>query len=343
MNTRNALLALGLASALSAPVARADSFFGNQFMIGSPPVPVAVDQANNQWTRFTCWDGAKVTAAQVYLGDGTGAVTLSLQEDKEGVPSGKDLATATISAAQNGWNRATFGTPVELKPDHVYYLVMTVPGAGSVNWISVNLAARGTQPSGATDPVWARGSGTSPETRTGLTFFLETESGASFGQPYTLRHNSSVMGGRKIPAQRFIFQPAAGGGETVAAVSLVLGVATDESITYKVVILDAKNNALETKEVSSLDLPPGPPKMVTIPLAGTTKLTPGETYSLAFYSEAPTGKVSWVGAATNADDAGQKATWQGTEGHAFSYEGTDLKAEGAHDANRDLVFYFDMQ
>jgi len=323
--------------------AHADSLFGNQFMIGSPPIQIAVDPVNNQWTRFTSWNKTTVTAADVFLGESKAAsAVVGLQPDKDGVPSGRYLVSGTLSTPQSGWNRITFPTPVNLEADHVYYLVMTVPD-GTINWTAVNLANRGTQPSGAQDPAWAHGSGSTVDTRLGPAYLLEASDGRNLGQPYTLRYNSPVLGGKKIPAQRFVFQPASGGGETVAAVSLALGIATNEAVTYKVALLDAKNAIIESKEVTSADLPAGPPKIVTIPLAGTTRLTPGETYSLAFYSEAVGGKASWVGAATTADQTAEKATWQGVEGYAFTYEGTDLKTEGPADVKRDLVFYFDMQ
>lgn len=344
MIVRLTILFLGFGLFAAAPL-RADSVLGNQFQVGSDTTIAVVDSARTQWARFTAVEAMTVTAVQVRLQDAdTSSLMVGLQGDNGvGSPDGKYLVSETLKSVQDGWNRVAL--PAELKAGKVYHLVLTIRGPGSVGWQKIGIVSRGTQPSGAEDAEWAAGEGLKANPKSSFLFVFELSDGRSFGQPYTQKLNAPTLGGRKVPAQYFVFQPSSAGETAVASASFYLTAGHGGAVSdYTVALLDGKKHEiLESITVPAGDVASGSAQFYTFPFSGNTRLTPGEGYILAIYNESPTGSVAWVQASGEAEEVLEKATWQGREGYAFRYTDTALKIPGDPEYSRDFVFYLTLQ
>ena len=344
MKSLTGLLAGGLVMAL-APLVRADTVWGNSFLVGAPPTSVLVDSTNDHWARFTIYKTTAFSAAQIRLKDVTApSLSVSLQGDNgSGFPDGKAIASGVITAPKDGWNRVAF-PDVTLNEGQVYFLVVGKTAEGSAGWTCVNLGKVDIQPSGIVDLQWAHGSGAAVTPRTTIMFFLEAKEGDNFGQPYVSKFNSKLLGGRNVPAQRFVFHPPATGEATLAAVSLALNMAKTDTEEYTLALLDDKDTVIEAVKIPGDQIEAGPPKSYTFTFSGSTRLVEGKTYSLALVSPSAAVEGAWVSAMTDVGEpAAEKATWQGAEGYAFKYTDAALNSAAEPELNRDMVFSFDLQ
>lgn len=338
------LLACGLILA-AASATQADTVWGNAFLVGAPPSSVAIDAASDQWARFTIYKTTTFSAAQIRLKDAvTPSLSVSLQSDNgQGFPDGRELASGVIASPKDGWNRVEF-KDVTLQEGQVYFLVIGKTSEGSAGWMCVNLGRAGVQPTGIVDPQWAHGSGGAVTPRTTVMFVLETKEGENFGQPYISKFNQRLVSGRNIPAQRFIFRPPPTGEATVAAASLALNMAKSDSGEYLLLLLDEKNDIIETVKIPGDQVESGPPRVYTFTFSGSTRLEDGKTYSLAFVPPSPAVEGAWVSNMTDAgDQVAEKATWQGVEGYAFKFTDEAFNTATDPELNRDMVFSFDLQ
>lgn len=325
--------------------AQADSLFGNQFQVGSDTTAALVDSSWTNWARFTAVEPMAVTAVQIRLQDAaTSSLTVGLQGDNgSGVPDGKYLASETVKSVQDGWNRVALRA--DLKAGAVYHLVVTIRGPGSVGWQKIGTINRGTQPAGAEDSQWASGEGRKPNPKNSFLFVLELQDGRSFGQAYVQKLNAPTLGGRKVPAQHFVFQPPSSGETAVASASFYLTAGHEGATSdYTVALLDGKKHEiLESVTVPAGEIANGSAQIYTFAFSGNTRLTPGESYVLAIYSDSPTGSVAWVQDSGEAGEVLENATWEGRDGYAFRYTDTALKIPGEPEYARDFVFYLTLQ
>lgn len=317
---------------------------GNGFYYGSAG-SASASTSTGQYASFTATRTTQATSLNIYLNTTNTTVTWGLQrDDGTGKPDGNFIADAFgTTAVTTGWN--TLALPdLPLTEGSVYHVVLNpvASGSGSALWRLLNgSTAPGTQPYGVIDPHFARGSikaagPDEPVTTGAVVYYVDTNEGDGFGQPY---YSTSTISTSAPRAQQFIFRAGETGSflETVTLRLTTGAVRPTEDVT--VTLLDASHSVLETVTLSRNDLLLGAADNYTLTLSGSTQLVDGNTYMLAVYGGSENA-TRWNIMQTIGGERYASATFQGTAGYAFNYADPSFSEITSTDLLSDYVFTY---
>lgn len=313
-----------------------------------------------EWASFTAPDNLTATGINLDLGGGSTQTATSFTYGIElGNSSGNGPdGTFLESGTYTGVTTATTGfvnldlPDLTLSAGTVYYVVIDPLSSGVLNiHDDTGYSPSGITPYGYNDPNFARGGvntstnvSTAPSTTTSISYVVTTTAGYNLGNPLSAI-TTNPAGGALNVAQHFIFQPpATGSAISTASVTLSVTNATGTLGPVNVLLVDASGNTVAQATIAASSLIVGS-NSYTVNF-GNVALTPGAGYNLLVNSPTSTsGNVKWLvdetdtGTTTSAAD--ELATYEGTDGYAFSYSSTSYATATQTDLlNEDYVFSY---
>ncbi len=330
---------------------------GNGFSYTGANSAVASPTAG-QYARFTAPETTTATSLSLNLNANTAtSMTFGLQaDDGTGKPTGTFIASDTIAVTPTGgWHTINF-TGVTLTEGVTYHVVLNPTTSGNALWrLLQGTTAPLTQPFGIVDPMFGRSniSNLGPQpigTSNAVVYHIGTTGTLGVGQPYTGGSMSNFNSAGALAAQRFIHHTSPS-GTALESITLRLTTGTTAPASdVTVTLLDEFDMVLEQVVLSKSDLllatapPAGATRSenYTINFSGLTELEDGKAYSLALSTIGSAGNaVRWN--YMNTDNAAyQSATFQGTQGYAFTYTAADFSTKGTSLLNNDYIFTYTM-
>ncbi len=316
-----------------------------------------VTNTTAQWASFTAPETMNATGINLDLAadasaDSSFTIGLELANANNNGPSGTfiDSATFTGTTTTAGFADVTLPVDQQLTAGTVYYVVVEAP---STPTNSTALALReatsftpgSVQPYGYNDSSFARGgltlsSGTSttPSTLSMISYVVTTDGAYNLGNPITST-TVNPAGAASNPAEHFIFeQPSTGNAITSATVTLAVTNSTGTLAPVTVTLLDNNNNIIAQSSIPLSSLIVGT-NSYTVNFDNVV-LTQGAGYNLTINSSGSTsGNVKWLADMTDTGAAEEAATYQGTQGYAFTYN-SSLNTPGTAVDNEDYIFTY---
>lgn len=321
---------------------------GNLFYSSSSG-STTISPSGGAYIRFTATETTLATSVHLNL-NGSGltatSMTFGLQADNgSGLPSGTFLASGTVTPA-SGWNSVTF-TGYQLVAGQVYHVV-ALPATGG-NALLRHLTGPPPltfQTYGVKDTSYMRGvtnvsgvpTGT-PSNTVAMVYAVGTTShGIGLAYQATASNNITAT----VPlAQRFKFTPSESDQTVLESFTLRLTTGAANLKDIRVNLLSDDNIVLATTTLLASSLTPSGTSEYTISFDDGVILTEDSFYKLSLFSEEATSGVNWVvnrSSSTNA--AINSATFQGTDGYAFTFSNTNFTTPQGFVFGDDYVFSY---
>ena len=327
---------------------------GNIFDMGTSSSTGSVTPTANQWVTFTATGNDTVSDVRLYNQTAsTASPVLSIgiyAVDGAGKPTGSALASTTYSpGASIGWQ--TIALNYTMTQGTAYAIRVSTSTAGSIYpWrVVTGSVTNGTQPSGATDARWARGSNTGTPTNTSNNIWVVNTSYAvgpttvaqATGLPYqsyTSAATSTLISTTNAVGQRFRFDEAESGQTLLNSINLKLSLSSPPAAAPLTVhLLDSAGNILTTGTLSLSGLVSG---VQTVNFNEAIQLTDGAYYYFAAYvnsTGSSSGAILSGGLMTN-DAVYIAASYQGADSYGVSWNSHSNFAAPTNSLTTDYYF-----